>query len=163
MVFEACYVLSLSSIPHTPGRHAVLSVCTSQDSSLSATMGEMGDFNQVSDRGWSVKNACRVLVILICLVSGVWMTGCVFWGTVSGTVTHEDGSPAVGAEVLARRDPNLGHLTYTDSAGRYVFGRVQAGAWRIIVEPVSPSDDPVVSELTVNASQDNVLNIRLPY
>ena len=110
-----------------------------------------------------LKKTCFVLSLLLCCAFVLWMTACDdFTGTVTGTVTHKDGSPAAGLRVGAlERGENQPHEVQTDYAGHYVMKDVQPGGLEVIVfvdETVK-----VTSWVTVESNQEAVLDIELPW
>jgi hypothetical protein len=110
-----------------------------------------------------VKKVCLVLALLLCCAFSPWMTGCESKGTVTGTVTYKDGSPAahVGVGAAELYEYRI-HSTQTDSAGRYVFEDASPGEWQITVNSEDPSRE-ISLRLNVKGDQQNVLDFTLPY
>jgi hypothetical protein len=111
-----------------------------------------------------VKKPCLVLVLMCCALA-LWITGCENMTTVTGAVTYDDGSPAVGKTVVGIEiDRYRSHSTRTDSAGRYVFENAGAGEWQIYVLRGDVwSDDTPTYYLPVKANQENILDMPWPY
>jgi hypothetical protein len=112
--------------------------------------------------GVVLKKTGLVLSLLLCCAFVLWTTGCDdFMGTVTGTVTYKDGSPAAELKVGA---PNWSENTAfglrTDSEGRYMLENVPPGGLEVIVF-VSESVK-VTSWVTVESNQEAVLDIELP-
>lgn len=82
-------------------------------------------------------------------------------GTLAGVVRNRDGQALASVEVRLTAGPSAPQQTFTDGAGRFEFGAVQAGAgYRVRVEAVGYRVAEV-SDLTVLAGQTTTVTITL--
>ena len=108
-----------------------------------------------------MKKMGLVVALLLCCALALCMTGC-GKGTVRGTVTWEDGSPAADV-VIAAIAPNdyLVGGAVTNRAGRYVF-EASPAVWHVSAWIEDPNSPLFQSVAVVHPNQETVLDITLP-